>query len=96
MLLPSGININISAVKLSEIPSEDQLLQAGRELIESTLKWKHTKDYCKGVVKGYSAQKQADDDESWFCRVSEHTPDEASFDEMWFGLGTNKPEHERK
>ncbi|KAL5529200.1 hypothetical protein ACEPAG_5174 [Sanghuangporus baumii] len=96
MLLPSGIKLSLAPVKSSEIPPEDQLLQAGRELIEATLKWKHTKDYCKGVVRGYTSPKQADDEEPWFCRASEHAPEEITFDEFWFGLGTNKPEHERK
>ena len=114
MLLPCGLKINISPIKLEgrsfsstyhlvanvntikDIPTEEKIIQAGRELIEDTNNWKHTKDYCKSVVKGYSAPKQADDEEPWFCRVSEHAPEEASFDEFWFGLGTNKPEHERK
>ncbi|EJD05860.1 uncharacterized protein FOMMEDRAFT_139189 [Fomitiporia mediterranea MF3/22] len=96
MILSSGIKLNLTPVKSTDIPPEDQLIQAARELAEATTKWKHTKDYAKGVVKGYSAPKQADDEEPWFCRVSEHAPEEISFDEFWFALGTNKPEHERK
>ena len=96
MILPNGIKLNLTPLKISEIPPEDEILQAGRELMEATLTWKHTKNYAKGVVRGYSAPKQADDEEPWFCRASEHAPDEASFDEIWFGLGTKKPEHEAK
>ena len=96
MILSNGIKLNLSPVKSSEIPPEDQVLQAGRELIEATSNWKHTKNYCKGAVRGYSASKQADDEEPWFCRVSEHAKEEITFDEFWFGLGTNKPEHEKK
>lgn len=39
-------------------------------------------------MKGYTAPKSEDDEQPWFCRASEHPPEEATFDEMWFGLGT--------
>ncbi|KAI5124574.1 hypothetical protein M0805_003093 [Coniferiporia weirii] len=94
MIVPSGFKFNITPIKPTDIPQEEQVIQAGRELIDATLKWHNSKDYCKGVVKGYTHPKDADDEEPWFCRVSVHAPEEATFDEMWFGLGTNKPEHE--
>ena len=65
-------------------------------MIEATLQWKSNGSFAKGVVTGYVHPKDDDDDQPWFCRVSEHSAEEASFDEFWFGLGTNKPEHEKK
>ncbi|THH07286.1 hypothetical protein EW145_g3479 [Phellinidium pouzarii] len=103
MLLPSGFKLNVTPLKpasspiiLTDFPSEEQIVQAGRELVDATLKWNHSKDFCKGIVKGYVHSKEADDEEPWFCRVSVHAPEVASFDEMWFGLGTNKPVHEKE
>lgn len=114
MLLPCGLKINISPIKLEgrsisttyhlvanvntikDIPTEEKIIQAGRELIEDTNNWKHTKDYAKGTVKGLVRPKDSDDEEPWFCRASIHSSEEASFDELWFGLGTNKAEHESK
>ena len=88
--------LNITPVKVSEIPPEGELLQAGRELIEASQKWKQTKVFCKGLVQGITAPKASDDDEPWFGRVSVHDSTSISFDELWFGLGTKKPEHESK
>ncbi|KAH8117379.1 hypothetical protein DFH11DRAFT_1851714 [Phellopilus nigrolimitatus] len=96
MLLPSGFRLNATPIKFGDIPLEEQILQAGRELADASLKWRHSKDYCKGIVKAYTHPKDADDEEPWFARVSVHAPDEVSFDEFWFGLGNNKPEHEMK
>jgi len=96
MLLPCGVKLNATPLKPSELPPEDKVIQAGRELIEATLNWKSNGSFAKGVVTGYVHPKDADDDQPWFCRVSEHSAEEASFDEFWFGLGTNKPEHEKK
>lgn len=64
--------------------------------MESSQSWHHTKAYVKGTVKGYSHPKEQDDPQGWFCRVSEHASDEATFDELWHGLGVNKAEHEIK
>ncbi|PAV23679.1 hypothetical protein PNOK_0074700 [Pyrrhoderma noxium] len=88
--------LNITPVKVSEIPPEGELLQAGRELIKASQEWKQTKVFCKGLVQGITAPKASDDDEPWFGRVSVHDSTSISFDELWFGLGTKKPEHESK
>lgn len=79
----------------AEIPSEDKLLQAGHELIEASLTWPFTKAFVKGTVKGYKHPKGGDDDQFWFCRVSEHAPAEVTFEEFWHGLGVKKGEHEK-
>lgn len=92
----TSFNLNVTPIKVQEIPSEDILLQSGKELIEASQSWKQGKAYCKGLVRGISAPKGSDDEEPWFGRVSVHEPDSVSFDEFWFGLGTNKPEHEAK
>lgn len=96
MLLPSGKKLNITPINPSSISSEDDIIKIGREFAAASQKWDHTKDFEKGLVKGYAHAKDADDEEPWFCRVSEHSTDEISFDELWFALGTTKPEHEKK
>lgn len=79
----------------ADIPPEDQILQAGRELIEKSREWPMTKTYAKGMVKGYKHPKGDDDEQFWFCRVSEHTPAEVTFEELWHGLAINKGDHEK-
>lgn len=96
MLLPSGNKLNITPISPSSIPPEDELIKLARELAEASQSWKHTKVFEKGLVRGYAHDRDEDDEEPWFCRVSEHTTEEISFDEFWFGLGTKKPEHEKK
>lgn len=88
MLLPSGNKLNITPTKAADIPDEETLVKSGREFMEETTKWKHLKDFSKGVVvRGYTGPKASDDEQPWFCRASEHDPKEISFDEMWFALG---------
>ena len=55
------------------------------DIYEILKAWHWCPDFEKGVVKGYAHTKDADDEEPWFCRVSEHTTEEITFDEMWFG-----------
>lgn len=80
----------------ADVPHEARLIDAGRELMESSETWRHNRMYAKGTVKGFVHPKESDDLQPWFCRVSEHGPDEATFEELWYGLGVNKAEHEKK
>ena len=77
-----------------EIPAEDAIIKAGREVLDSTTAWKQGKTYQKNTVKTFSRSKGPKDGTAWYCRVSEHTKDEATFDEFWGKLGLNKAENE--
>jgi hypothetical protein len=78
-----------------ELPSDEQVITAARDLLEATKGWKKGKAYEKKTVQTYSQQKGPDDGAPWHCRVSEHTPAEATFDEFRSKLGNleNEKEH---
>ncbi|KAI0636714.1 hypothetical protein C8Q77DRAFT_1154628 [Trametes polyzona] len=90
----SGLYLSITPVKSSEIPPEDELIKVGKELLESTQSWKQGKAYHHNTVKTFSRPKGPRDGTAWFGRVSEHTKEDATFEEFWAGLGENKAENE--
>lgn len=69
------------------------MLAQGRALLESTHSWKQGKTFHKDV-KTYSRPKASGEPAAWHCRVSEHAPEQATFDELWEKLGSNKGENE--
>ena len=77
-----------------EIPAEDAIIKAGREVLDSTTAWKQGKTYQKNTVKTFSRPKGPKDGTAWYCRVSEHAKDEATFGEFWGKLGQDKAENE--
>ncbi|TFY83441.1 hypothetical protein EWM64_g557 [Hericium alpestre] len=83
-------------VKSSQLPSEDAILSAAREILASTPTWKRGKSYHNNRVHTYSRAKGTGDGAGWHCRVSEHTADEATFDEFWNTLGKSHSENETK
>ncbi|THG98688.1 hypothetical protein EW026_g3539 [Hermanssonia centrifuga] len=91
--MASEYKLNVTPVKVSELPTAETLLVQGRTIIESTNDWKQGKTFYK-VVKTYSAPKAPGEPAGWYCRVSEHTPEDATFDEFWEKLGVNKGENE--
>lgn len=78
-----------------ELPSEDQVVAAGKVLLESTTEWKKGKVYQK-VVQTYNHAKGPNDGAPWHCRISEHEPQDATFDEFWSKLGIDHSENEMK
>jgi hypothetical protein len=78
-----------------DIPPESAIITEGRALIASTTSWKKGKTFCKNVVT-YSGPKRPGDDAPWYCRVSIHTPEEATFDQLWDKLGRNKASNEQQ
>jgi len=76
------------------LPSDEQVITAARNLLEATKSWKKGKAYEKKAVQTYSQQKGPGDGAAWHCRVSEHTPAEATFDEFWSKLGNSENEKE--
>jgi len=94
----SGFLLNGLPLKPSEVPSEDAILAAGKEILAASDSWKQGKTYQK-VVKTctYSpSPKGGDGGTKWACRVSEHTHEDGTFDDFWSGLGTNKAENEMR
>lgn len=90
-----SFKLTITPLKPADIPSEAAILSAGESLLKSTSSWKPGKTYHK-TVKTYSRGKEAGDGAPWHYRVSEHAPAQATFDQMWGKLGTNKPENEKE
>ncbi|CAL1705144.1 unnamed protein product [Somion occarium] len=88
--------LSITPAKLSDIPSEESILAAGRAVLESIRGWKEGKSYNHHTVKTFSRSKGPNDGAAWHCRVSEHTSDDATFDEFWDKLGNNKAENEKE
>ncbi|KIJ69332.1 hypothetical protein HYDPIDRAFT_80133, partial [Hydnomerulius pinastri MD-312] len=80
----------------AEIPSEEAIIAAGREVLASSVSWKKGKTFTKGNVLTLSAPKGPADGAPWHCRVSEHTKEDATFDEFWSKLGVNKAENEKE
>ncbi|KAI0062309.1 hypothetical protein BV25DRAFT_668991 [Artomyces pyxidatus] len=76
-------------LKPTDLPSDDAVLAASRELLASTESWKRGKAYQKNKVNTMSRPKGPGDGASWFARVSEHTAEDATFDEFWSKLGHN-------
>ncbi|KAK7693757.1 hypothetical protein QCA50_003329 [Cerrena zonata] len=87
--------LTVTPLKVSEIPSEDAILKAGRAILESTSSWKEGKTYHHNV-KTLSRGKGPKDGANWHCRVSKHTKDDATFEEFWGKLGENKAENEKE
>lgn len=83
-------------LRTPEIPSEDTIIALGRELLDSTVAWKKGKTFAKGKVLTLSRFKGPADGAPWHCRVSEHTKEDATFDEFWGILGVNKAEKEKE
>lgn len=78
-----------------DIPPESTIIAEGRALIDSSTSWKRGKTYYKNVVT-YSGPKRPGDEAPWYCRVSIHTPEEATFDQLWDKLGRNKASNEQQ
>lgn len=78
-----------------ELPPEEVLINQGRALIDGTSKWTKGKTFHK-VVHTSARPKFKGEPSNWYCRVSEHAQEEASFDELWGKLGVNKGENEVK
>ncbi|TBU35710.1 hypothetical protein BD311DRAFT_11689 [Dichomitus squalens] len=90
----SEFYLSITPLKLSEIPSEDVIIKAGREVLDDTANWKHGKSFHKNTVKTLSRKKGPKDGAAWHARVSEHDKDEVTFEEFWDKLGKDKANNE--
>ncbi|KAI0306616.1 hypothetical protein B0F90DRAFT_1865460 [Multifurca ochricompacta] len=86
----------VCSINNVELPSDELVIAAGREVLEASQSWKKGKTYQKNTVQTYSRPKKPNDGASWHCRVSEHTPKEATFDEFWSKIGNNHSEYEKQ
>ncbi|KAJ6502388.1 hypothetical protein C8R45DRAFT_1191192 [Mycena sanguinolenta] len=89
------MHLSITPLKPSAIPSDEDIMQAGDALLESSSSWKEGKTYHK-QVKTYSHPKGPEDGAPWHSRVSIHKPEEATFSQMWSKLGEDKATNEMK
>lgn len=71
------------------------IIEEGKKLIESTTAWKAGKTYFNSVQTSHRA-KGPGDGAPWYCRISEHTSKEASFDAFWEKLSKNKAVNEKE
>ncbi|KAG1756436.1 uncharacterized protein EDB91DRAFT_1092688 [Suillus paluster] len=88
--------LSIDPVRPAGFLPEETILALGRDVLESTKTWKVGKTFAKGTVRTLSRAKGPGDGAPWHCRVSEHTKEDATFDEFWSKIGTNKPENEKE
>jgi len=91
-----SFQLSIAPVRPSDIPSEEVILERGREVLEQSKTWKQGKSYANNTVKTYSKPKASGEKAGWYCRVSEHAPEECTFEEFWSKLGENKAENEQQ
>lgn len=84
------------AKTITELPSEETALAAAHALMTDTEKWKKGKKFDHGHVQTYSRAKGAGDGAGWHCRVSEHGPEDATFDEFWKNLGIEHSVREKE
>ena len=82
-------------IYVTEIPSEEVIIEEGKKLIESTTSWKAGKTFFKSVQTSYRA-KESGDGAPWHCRISEHTRKEATFDQFWEKLSKDKAINEKE
>lgn len=79
----------------TEIPPEESIIAAGRELIESTDSWKAGKTYFTKVKTLHSSAGPSLVG-AWHCRLSEHPPNEVTFEQLWDKMANNKAVNERE
>ncbi|KAM6500289.1 Protein of unknown function (DUF3074) domain containing protein [Amanita muscaria] len=87
--------LTITPLKYPGIPLEESIISEGRKLIDSMSSWNPGKTYHK-KVRVYHKPKQPGDVAPWCGRISEHTSNEATFDQFWDKLGRNKPINEQQ
>ncbi|KIP12281.1 hypothetical protein PHLGIDRAFT_98205 [Phlebiopsis gigantea 11061_1 CR5-6] len=87
--------LRVKPVKVTELPPEDKLIAQAHSVLDTTDSWNQGKTY-HNIVKTSSRAKFSGETANWHCRVSEHSPDEATFDDFWSRLAVNKGQNEMK
>jgi hypothetical protein len=78
----------------TELPTDEAVITAAKELLATTTSWKRGKIYGKHAVQTSWRGADGPNEFSWHCRVSEHSREEATFDVMWDKLGPKGPDLE--
>ncbi|OAX36408.1 hypothetical protein K503DRAFT_695218, partial [Rhizopogon vinicolor AM-OR11-026] len=69
----------------------------GGGVLGSTKSWKVGKTYATGTVQTLSRAKRSGDGAAWHSTMSQHTKEDATFnDEFWSKLGMNKAENAKE
>ncbi|KAJ7632777.1 hypothetical protein FB45DRAFT_913452 [Roridomyces roridus] len=87
--------LNITPIKPTDIPNDDQVMSAADEVLASTLEWAPGKTF-HGNVKTCSRPKAPGEGAAWHCRVSIHKTEEVTFDKLWEKLGKDKAVNEKE
>ncbi|KAG7092670.1 hypothetical protein E1B28_009005 [Marasmius oreades] len=90
----SNFELTITPLRPANIPAEEPIFTAAEKILDLTTSWKPGKTY--HGVKTFTGPKRPQDGATWHCRVSQHTPEEATFDQIWEKLGNNKAVNERE
>ncbi|KAF8163618.1 hypothetical protein B0H34DRAFT_745641 [Crassisporium funariophilum] len=88
--------LTITPLKPSEIPPEETIIAEATKLVEDSLTWKSGKSFFNNSVKTIYRPKGPGDGAPWYARISEHTPQEATFDQFWDKLAHDKPINEKQ
>lgn len=86
----TDLNAIIAQYQETDLPGVDAILAAARKTIEAAPSWPTGKKY--GQVQSHSLK--APKGPGWHARISEHSSDEATFDQFWEGLGVNHAQNE--
>ena len=78
----------------ADIPSEDAIIKAGREILDEAPNWKQGKSYHRSLVETFHRKKGPKDGAAWYARLSKHSQEEITFEEFWRKLGQDKAENE--
>jgi len=67
--MSSGFKLTIaSELRLEALPSDEDVVAAGLEVLEATNGWKKGKTYQKKTIQTYSRPKGPGDGAAWHCR----------------------------
>jgi len=91
------LTLSIRPLTPADIPPEEDILNAAIAILESTSSWKEGKSFNKKTTRTFSRPRSEDKEHreaGWYCRVSQHTSDDATFDQFWSKLGENKAVNE--
>ncbi|KAG6861548.1 hypothetical protein C0995_015282, partial [Termitomyces sp. Mi166 len=91
----ADFQLTITVLKPAALPSEETIIAAATRLVESTPTWKQGKTYHINVKTCHRPKGPADG-APWHCRISEHPPTEATFDQLWDKLGEDKALNEKE
>ncbi|KAG8883471.1 hypothetical protein FRB99_004574 [Tulasnella sp. 403] len=83
-----------------DIPPSDEVIASGKYILSDAVHWKQGATYEHGKVKTFSAKIHAEQPglktATWYMRVSEHGPEDGTFDDFWEGLGSEHTLHEKE